>query len=242
MPSWNSACVPTTMRDLARGDGLEGAAARARAAASPTAAPRVMPERLEPALKVAPVLLGQQLGRRHEGGLQPAAGGARGRGSRATTVLPQPTSPCTQARPSGALALRSASDFGEHARLRAGQREGQRRDEAAARAAPRPRARSAGSRCQRALAQLQRQMVGEQFLEREAPLRRVPTGGELGRAAPRAAAGAGSSSASGSEGRPERQRRRARRGSRAARTRSSSRSASAMSARSRPCVTPSVAG
>ena len=77
MDSWNSACVPTTslMSPFAT---ASSALRRVRAGNEPVISATGMSERREPALEILRVLLGQQLRRRHERGLQPAADGARG--------------------------------------------------------------------------------------------------------------------------------------------------------------------
>ena len=83
------------MLDLAAARSASSALRRVRAGCEPVTSATGNAERPEPALEIPRVLLGEQFGRRHQRGLQSGADGARrGRGA-ATTVLPQPTSPCT---------------------------------------------------------------------------------------------------------------------------------------------------
>ena len=97
---------------------------------------------------------------------------ARAAAAAATTVLPQPTSPCTKPH-HRAIGGEIAIDLGERASLRLRQRERQRREEAATRAPPYRAAASAGSPVGVLAQQPQRQLMREQLLEREPPLRRV---------------------------------------------------------------------
>ena len=101
---------------------------------------------------------------------------ARAAAAAATTVLPQPTSPCTS-RTMGSCALQVVLHLVEHALLRAGEREGQRCDEAA-----RQVLRVAQGRRRLALDALlqllQRELVRQQFLEGQATLRGMAPGGQ----------------------------------------------------------------
>ena len=114
---------------------------------------------------------------------------ARAAASAATRVLPQPTSPCTR-RSIGFARCRSASISREHALLRARQAKRQRGEQAAPSSAPLPASGQPGSLWMRCAQQLERQLMRQQFLEREPPLRRVaPVEQQLDRRV-RAAAGA----------------------------------------------------
>ena len=66
-------CAPRPRRSSA------SALRRVRAGCDPDSSATVSPSGANQSLEVAPVLLGEQLGRRHERRLQPRAGGARGR-------------------------------------------------------------------------------------------------------------------------------------------------------------------
>ena len=203
MPSWNSACVPTTMRTSPEAI-ASSALLRVRAGCEPDSSATGTSERLEPVAQVAPVLLGQQLGRRHQRHLQAAADGARRRRARRPPSCRSRRRPAAGA-PSACCATRSRVDFAQRARLRAGERERQRGEEA------RRELRRVGERAGRigleaALAQLQREVMRQQLLEGEPPLRRVAPGGELGELRRRAAAGAGTRAPHRSGGRPCRQR------------------------------------
>jgi len=183
------------------------------------------------------VLLGQQLRGRHQGRLQAAACGTRGGGrghhglAAADITLQQP-----HHRHAGSEIL---VRIAQRARLGARERERQRLEEPARE----PLAigqRPGGVGFQRALSQPERQVVRQQFLEREPPLRRVTTGGELGelRLARRPVQVV--------ERFAERGQARRQDGCGGSQSRStafsSSRSESPMSARSRPWGTPSVSG
>ncbi len=159
---------------LATGHGLQGAAPRARRLRAGQQCHRDA-QRTEPGVQRARVLLGQQLGGRHQRGLRVAADGARGRGRghdrlAATHVaLHQPHH--------GQLARQVRLDLPQHTALRAGQRKGQRRHE--------PRRQPGGiGQCRRRFAlhpdlELhQRQLMGQQFLECQPPLGRMRTGGK----------------------------------------------------------------
>ena len=137
--------------------------------------PDVEAQRLQPAIEILPVLLGEQLGRGHQrrlaAGLDRAQGGQRGdhRLAAAHVALHEP-----QHRV-GPSEIRA--HFRQHAPLRAGQRERQRPQQ--------PVLERAGSRQgpgrvapHFAAQQPQRQLVGEQFLEGQPALRRVLAGGE----------------------------------------------------------------
>ena len=122
------------------------------------------------------MLLGQQLGRRHESGLQPAAGGARSGGRRDDRLAA--TDIALQQAHHGKTRREISLDIPERARLGAGQSKRQRRDE------PPCQPLAVGERpgrvgLRRPLAQLERQVMRQQLLEREAPLRGVAAGGEL---------------------------------------------------------------
>ena len=176
MPSWNSACVPTTRR-ISPAAIAASALRRVRAGWPPDSSATGLAERGEPVAEVAPVLLGEQLGRRHERRLRTAARGAR-RGQAATTVLPQPTSPCSS-RTIGTLPARSRSASPSTRACAAVSVNGSDARSRRARAASSGQRRG-GIGLQRALAQLQRQGVRQQLLEGEPPLRRMAAGGELG--------------------------------------------------------------
>jgi hypothetical protein len=159
-----------------RGDGLERAAARARRLRAGQQRHRDA-ERRNQASKLAPVLLGQQFGRRHQRGLPAAADRARRR-SAATTVLPQPTSPCTR-RIIGTSRARSCSTSSSTRRCAPVSANG---SEAMNRGAS---CRGVGQRFRRLalhtlLQLLQRELVRQQFLEGQAALRGMPAGGERG--------------------------------------------------------------
>ena len=123
MDSWNNAWVPTTslISPLAT---AASALRRVRAGSEPVTSVTGMSERPEPALEILRMLLGQQFGRRHERGLQSGADRARGgRGGHhglaaAHVALHQPHH--------GPVRGKIAIDFGQRARLRAGERERQR--------------------------------------------------------------------------------------------------------------------
>ena len=123
------------------------------------------------------MLLGQQLRGRHQSRLQAAACGARGggRGHHGLAAADIPLQQPHHRHAGGEILLR----IGERARLGARQGERQRREEPARE--PRAvRQRPGGVGLQRALSQSEREVVRQQLLERESPLRRVAAGGELG--------------------------------------------------------------
>ena len=136
-------------------------------------------ERMKPVAKIAPVLLGEQLGRRHERRLQAAARRTRGRRSRdhglaaadVTLQKPQHWAPGHEV----------GVNFLQSAQLRGRQLEGQRLQEARRKAlAVIDHARRIA--LHRALHELQAQMMREQFLKGESPLRRMASGGKFGEA------------------------------------------------------------
>ena len=116
------------------------------------------------------MLFGQQLGRRHQRRLMPASTAASAANA-ATTVLPEPTSPCTS-RSIGSRCGEIARDLRRDPVLRAGQLERQCGEEALAQRSHRPRRRGRMRAHLRAQA-LQTQMLGQQFLERQPLLRRM---------------------------------------------------------------------
>ena len=134
------------------------------------------PERVEPVAKIAPVLLGEQLRRGHERHLQPAAGRAR-RGRCRDHGLATAHIALQQAhhRPSH---TQVRIDFRERACLSTGQAEGQRGEQ------PLRKARGIRKRQRRAslhgaLEHFQTEVMGEQLLEGESPLRGMPARCEL---------------------------------------------------------------
>ena len=93
--------------------------------------------------------------------------------SAATSVLPQPTSPCTR-RSIGLAQLQVRSTSLEHPLLRPGRPKRQRGEQSRFERAGAGAAASPGRRCTRRAQQLERELMREQFLEREPPLGRVP--------------------------------------------------------------------
>ena len=175
IPSWKSACVPTTMRTSPAARAAS-ALRRVRALCEPESSATVSPSGCEPGAQVAPVLLGEQLGRRHERRLHPAAGGTRGRRggdhglAAADVALHEPRH--------GGVRREVRLGFRERAALCAGQGEGKRGEEAR-RELRLVRERERRVLPERVLAQPQREVVREQLLEGEPALRGVGPGGEL---------------------------------------------------------------
>ena len=132
-------------------------------------------ERPEPAVKVLPVLLGEEFRRRHQGhlkaGLDRLAGRGRGHHGLAGADVALHQAQHRRAR------REVGGDFAEHAFLGAGQRERQAGTQAG---------KQGVRRCDRIgriaanflAQQAQRQLVREQFLERQPALRRVAARGE----------------------------------------------------------------
>ena len=238
MDSWNSACVPTTslISPLAT---ASSALRRVRAGIEPVISATGISSGAKPALEILRVLLGQQFGRRHERGLQSAAHGARGGGgghhglAAAHVALHQPHH--------GPIGGEIAIDFGERARLRAGERERQRLRGSGARGPPRRASGhgriAAGSPGAAAAATAGARAV----LRRPGGAAPDDDRSAVRPGAHRAAADA-SSSARRAAMAVRDPRAWPRESSRALPSRSASRSASSISERSRACGTPSVVG
>ena len=165
--SWNSACVPMTIwiSPLAA---ASSALRRVRAGCEPVTSATGMPSGRNHRSKFFACCSASSSVGAISAACSPQPT-ARAAAAPATTVLPQPTSPCTS-RTMGRSAREIAIDFGEHAPLRGGQRERQRFHEAAF---ERRRVREAFRRIRLDfLSQLaQRELVREQFFEREPALR-----------------------------------------------------------------------
>ena len=98
---------------------------RVRAGCEPVSRRHRDAERREPARQRARVLLRQQFGRRHQSHLRAAADARGAAAAAATTVLPQPTSPCTSRAIGVAQRQVGRSISSQHAPLRAGERKRQ---------------------------------------------------------------------------------------------------------------------
>ena len=132
------------------------------------------------------VLLGEHLGRRHQRALVPALHRVRAASITATTVLPEPTSPCSS-RCIGWGPARSAVDLGDHASLGAGERVRQRVVEAAHELAVDDVRQSSRRPLELALAHDQHELHAQQLVERQPPASGVLVAHRLGRVDRRAA-------------------------------------------------------
>ncbi len=242
-PSWNSACVPTTMAYLAATDRLQCAASRARRLRAGQQrnrdAERAKPARrncaraARPAIRSAPSARpgGRRRQRARRPALRPRSCRSRRRPARSRTiglVARQIRVHLGECAPLCARSVRMAATARSCSRERVG-------------AAVQAQARSTRVFCRSSRSD---EVMCQQLLEGQSPLRGMSTARQQRRARRRAAADARtrarlrsgdgsprsalSSSSAGSQSRTP--------------SRSSSRSACAISTRSRPCCTPSVAG
>ena len=175
MPSWKSAWVPTTTRTSPAAIAAS-ALRRVRAGTLPDSSATVSPSGANHAWKLRQCCSAKQLSGRHERGLQAAAGRRRRRrrGHHRLAAADIPLQQADHRHAAGEIAPRLL----QRARLRARQREGQRAEEAL-REAARIGERRRGIGLQRPPPQLQRQVMRQQLLEGEAPLRRVPSARQL---------------------------------------------------------------
>ena len=117
--SWITACVPTTSCAVAVGDRCQHLRAASLPLRLPVSQATVDAERLEPADELAEVLLGEDLGRRHQRALPAGVDGDAPRRAPRPPSCREPTSPCSSRCIGTRRARRSARDLVDHALLRA---------------------------------------------------------------------------------------------------------------------------